>query len=170
MTGTKTHQDEKTASPRPRKPATKQQKTCGLCPASTFKTCSMWNHSPGQSYTIPCWHKHCLRNQPGSPQTARNPSRNRGRKLPPEASLQFRRQTPQRTVRSAWNLQENYFSAGRYSNQSKSAGRVLFCPLPAAYRPMNTPVKPPTFSEDRSQVNAVPSFFAGPFSGELKNS
>ena len=43
----------------------------------------------------------------------------------------------------------NYFSAGRYSNQSKSAGRVLFWPLPVAYRPTNTPVNPPAFSEDK---------------------
>ena len=64
----------------------------------------------------------------------------------------------------------NYFSAGRYSNQSKSAGRVFFCPLPVAYRPMNTPVNPPMFSEDKSRVNAVPSFFAGPFAGEQENS
>ena len=64
----------------------------------------------------------------------------------------------------------DYFSTGRYSNQSKSAGRALFCPLPVAYRPTNTPVNPPTFSEDKSRVNAGPSFFAGPFAGEQENS
>ncbi len=55
-----------------------------------------------------------------------------------------------------------HFSIALYSNQSKSAGAVLFCPFPSANRPMNTPVNPPTISEDKSRVGALPKSFAGP--------